>query len=175
MSTRKEPFEALVVKKESDEFAELAEKPMMGSGQTVVTAAGAVTARFHGFDLQDRPLVTGLPDLPDQVVVAQTTLQLVTGQIGFTVVVLFDHSDTRRPIIVGVIQTTRLKSSVAVPADAVAMEADGERFLVSAERAAVEIGSADRDTGAGTQEARSSNDDSQAGVVTGVLIGFRDQ
>ena len=40
---------------------------------------------------------------------------------------------------------------------------------------AVEMAWADSDIGVGTQKIRPPNDSAQPGVVTGVLIGFRDQ
>jgi hypothetical protein len=93
----------------------------------------AVTARLHGFDLDDRPLLAGVPGLPGEVVPARTTVPLQRSQIDSTVVLVFDHGDARRPIVLGVMQDERPAAVEAQPRR-VAVQADDERLVVSAER-----------------------------------------
>src|SRR3954465_9355978 len=100
MSIVRDPFEVLVVEEEATTFDALARKPV------AAPAAGslpiAVTARLHAFDLSDRPLVVGVPDLPHEIVVARTTVPLMRNHVGSTVVLVFEQGDPRRPIIIGV-------------------------------------------------------------------------
>lgn len=135
MSTRKDPFEVLVLEKESDDFAELADKPMMGSTQAAVTAAGAVTARLHGFDVDEQPLLAGVPGLTHEIVAARSTVPLLRQHAGATVVVLFDRGEVRRPIVVGVLQDRRATVQPApVPAPLVSAQVDDQRIVLTAER-----------------------------------------
>jgi hypothetical protein len=135
MSTRKDPFEVLVVEKESDDFAELADRPVMGSTQAAVTAAGAVTARLHGFDLDEQPMLASIPGLANEIVAARSTVPLLRQHTGATVVVLFDGGDVRRPIVVGVIQDPRSTVQQApVLAPLVSAQVDDQRIVLTAER-----------------------------------------
>jgi hypothetical protein len=95
--------------------------------------AGAATARLHGFDLDERPLVIGLPDLPHQIVSARTTVSLLRRDTGATVVVLFEDGDLRRPIIVGVVQDSR-SALPATPAPVVSAQVDDQKVVLTAER-----------------------------------------
>ena len=125
----------LVVGNESDDFAELADRPMMGSTQAAVTAAGAVTARLHGFDLDEQPLLAGIPGLTREIVAARSTLPLLRQHTGATVVILFDRGDVRRPIVVGVLQDPRATLQAApVPAPLVSAQVDDQRIVFTAER-----------------------------------------
>jgi hypothetical protein len=94
--------------------------------------AAFATGRFHGFDLDDRPLASGLAELPGEVVPARTTVRLAQSMIGAEVVVVYAGGDARRPIIVGVLQDT-VRTPPAERQE-VAIEADDERFVVTAER-----------------------------------------
>jgi Domain of unknown function (DUF6484) len=134
MSIVKDPFEVIVIEEESDDFAALSRKPVAVSSRPAPTALPqAATARFHGFSLDDEPLITGLANLPGEVVTARTTVSLVQAQIGSTVVLLFDQDDVRRPIIVGVLQDRR--PVLTEPrGHAVSVQSDDERFVVTAER-----------------------------------------
>lgn len=106
------------------------------SDSAPTAAARFTTGRFHGFDLDDRPLVAALAELPGEIVAARTTVRLARSMIGAGVVVVYEGEDARRPIIVGVLQDTlRAAPTVTeVPPRSVAIEADGERFVVTAER-----------------------------------------
>ncbi len=118
---------------EIDEVAALLGRPAAPASAPSPVLPEAVTATFHGFDLDDRPLVAGVPGLPVDVVAARTAVPLTRSQIGSTVVVVFEHGDARRPIILGVLQ-----GGSAAPEGArsqpVSIQADDERFVVSAER-----------------------------------------
>jgi hypothetical protein len=134
MSTRKDPFEVLVVEKELDDFAKLADRPLMGSPQAAVTAAVAVTARLHGFDLDEQPLLAGIPGLRHEIVAARSTVSISRQQTGATVVVLFERGDARRPIIVGVLQDPRAtRQPVALP-EPLSAQVDEQRIVLTAER-----------------------------------------
>ena len=95
---------------------------------------GAATARFNGFDLDDRPTVSGLADLDGEILTAQTTVALQRAQIGATVVLLFERGDLRRPIIVGVLQERSLEPTEDVAAPPVSAQADDNRIVIVAER-----------------------------------------
>jgi len=135
MTTRKDPFEVLVVETDPDDFAELTDRPMMGSTQAAVTAAGAVTAHLHGFDLDEQPLLVSIPGLAHEIVAARSTVPLLREHTGATVVVLFDRGDVRRPIVVGVLQDPRTTLQPApVPAPLVSAQVDDQRIVLAAER-----------------------------------------
>ena len=135
MSSVKDPFEIVVVEDTSDLFEALARKPVAAT-EPHAAVAGAVTARIHGFDLEDQALIAGLADLPGEIVRARSTVPLLRSQIGGTVVVLFEAGDVRRPIIVGVLDQG-FGAERAMPAstsNAVAVQADDTRLVLSAER-----------------------------------------
>ena len=125
MSHETDPFDVLVI--EDDEAP--AER-----GPAVTPVRGAETARFHGFDLQDQPLLAEVPGLPGEVVAARSTVPLLRAQVGARVVVLFERGDVRRPIVVGVLQDQAVREAAAAPQPAVSVEADDQRLLFSAER-----------------------------------------
>jgi len=138
MSALEDPFRILVIEEESGEFAALSRRPVTAS-QTLASTPSAlpsvVTARLHGFDLEEQPLVTGLPDLPGEIVVARTTVPLLSAHSGATVVLSFEGGNLRRPIIMGVLQD---QSQPAAAADSlpplVLVQADDDRLVLSAER-----------------------------------------
>jgi len=134
MSTGKDPFELLVVEHEYGDFATLATRAVVAAPASGAATHAATTARFYGFDLTDHPLVTGLAEAPHEVITARSTIPLVTQHIGSEVVVLFDSGDYHRPIVVGVIQEGRRNDSAEVAATPLSFRADGEQFVVSAER-----------------------------------------
>jgi len=130
MSVVDDPAKVLFVE-ETDEVAALIGRPRARA--PVVALPAAVTARFHGFDRDERPLVAGLPGLPGEIVTARSTVPLLMSQVGSTVVLVFEHGEARRPIIVGVLQDERAAAPGTEPQH-VSVEADDERFVVSAER-----------------------------------------
>ena len=97
--------------------------------------SGAGTARLHAFDLDEQPLISGLPELPGQIVPARTTVPLLRAHIGSSVVVLFERGDARQPIIVGVLQDSRSKApALTNPPDSVSVQVDDQRLVLTAER-----------------------------------------
>jgi hypothetical protein len=95
----------------------------------------AATARLHGFDLEERPLLVGLPGLPHEIVAGRTTVSLLRQQIGSSVVVLFEQGDIRRPIVVGVLQGTGAPLPAApVPVPLVSAQVDDQKVVLTAER-----------------------------------------
>jgi hypothetical protein len=127
-------FKVLTIEDEASEFAALTGRSV-ATPVTGAAASSVVTARFHGFDLEDHPLLTEVPGLPHEVVLARSTVPLLRNQIGASVVVVFEDGDLKRPIVVGVIREHELP--VATNGDSqrlVTVVADDDSVLVSAER-----------------------------------------
>jgi hypothetical protein len=132
MSTwRDNPFEVVLVEENVDDaFSDLTKRRATPSS---VDLPSAVTARLHGFDLDERPLVAGLPQVPHEIVPARSTVPLLRQQINSSVVVLFEQGNPRRPIIVGVLQDSSV-SAAAIPAALVSARVDEQRVILTAER-----------------------------------------
>lgn len=132
MSIVKEPLNVSVVDEGEDALNECRRAQHLP--QTLANQHAAVTGRFVGFDLEDQPLIGGLPELPGEIVPARTTVALKREQIGATVAMLFDRGNPRRPIICGVLQEHRAIS----PADGAlrqgSVQIDDDRLVLSAER-----------------------------------------
>jgi len=135
MSTLKDPFELLIVEEGLDDFEALSRKSVNAASPPAAPPEAA-TARFHGFDHDDQPLVTGVAGLPHEIVPAQTTVPLLRSHIGSRVVLLFEDGDRRRPIVVGVLQQPRrpVADAAGVPQPLVYVQADDDRLVLSAER-----------------------------------------
>jgi len=136
MGALEDPFEALTADEATNNFTPLREAPLASSRENVPTqAAGALIARFHGFDIEDRPLVSGIAQLPGEVVLARTTVPLLREVIGSDVVVLCEQGNPRRPIIMGIISS---RPSYSVDSrrqsNMVSIQADEDRYVISAER-----------------------------------------
>jgi hypothetical protein len=135
MSTVEDPFGPLVVEVLEDDFEALTRR---AAGMRLPPAAavpGAATARLEGFDLEDQPVLAGVPGLAGELVPARTSVQLLREQIGSTVVVLFEGGDVRRPIVVGVLQGRPSPSATGVaPAPLVSARIDDQRVVLTAER-----------------------------------------
>lgn len=99
--------------------------------RTTASAAPAI-ARLHGFDLLEQPLLSGLRGRDGQLVAARSTVALKHGMRGREVLVVFADGDLDRPVITGVLQPGGAIAEPAPPA--IAVSADGERQLISAER-----------------------------------------
>jgi hypothetical protein len=135
MSGLKDPFDVIVLEEGADDFAALSRRPSVTTSAETASLPSAATARFHGFSLDDQPLVTGVAAIPREIVHARTTVPLVRAQIGSTVVLLFENNDVRRPIIVGVVQDRPpALAAPGAPAPLIAVQADDDRFVVTAER-----------------------------------------
>ena len=126
----------VAVEERSDEFAELTRRSVAPAPSQALSALpGAATARLHGFDLEEQPLLVGLPGLPNELVAGRTTVSLLRQQIGASVVVLFEQGDVRRPIVVGVLQGSGVPLPAApMPAPLVSAQVDDERIVLTAER-----------------------------------------
>lgn len=133
MSKVDEPLKMPASEETVDEFDVLSSKSVK-SPELVATLPSAVTARFYGFDFDDRPLVVELPDRSDELVVARTTVHLSPEQIGSSVLLVFEAGDVGRPIIIGVLQTSHSALEVAPAQKPFSVDADGERCVISAER-----------------------------------------
>ena len=104
----------------------------------VTRGSSAATARLHGFDIDDQPLICEVRDLPHEIVRARTTVSLSTAHIGSSVVVLFEAGDLRRPIILGVLcDRPLLAEKDSEPQPVVDAHVDGTRLVLSAEREVV--------------------------------------
>jgi hypothetical protein len=132
MSTLKDPFE-LVVEEIADDFERLTRT--VTAHPSLTSLSSATIARFHGFDLDDTPLVVELPGISHELIRARTTVSLQRTDIGSPVVLLFEDGDVRRPIVVGVVQGGARRSSEQINSEPlVSVQADDERFVVSAEQ-----------------------------------------
>jgi len=129
-----DPFEVLVVDPATDKdvFAELTRGDV---AEPIAPALPAtVTVRLYGFELDETPLVVGLPGISHEVVSARATTTLLRWQIGSDVVVVFDQGEVRRPIIIGVLQNPRALPPAPVPEPLVSAQVDDQRVELTAER-----------------------------------------
>lgn len=132
MGTLEDPFEPLAMEQTSDELAVLTRRPI-AHHEPASLAVGVVTARLHGFDVDDRPLIASLPQLPGEVLAARTTVALRRSMVGSELVVALEAGDPRKPIILGVIQEQPDAPSQEAGSRPI-VEADGERYVITAER-----------------------------------------
>ena len=135
MGATEDRFEPLITEISADDFVALSQKPV-GIGVGLTYSNAAALAKFHNFDLDDCPIISELLQLPGEVLRARTTIKLTQTQIGAQVVVMFENGDVRLPIIVGVLQQPIPFSQIAeaMPVQQVSVNADNDRFVVSAER-----------------------------------------
>jgi hypothetical protein len=135
MGKLEDPCEIPVVDETTSDFSTLVHRPPdMAETSVVPMALAAATGFLHGFDIEGQPLVCGLAQLPGEVVAARTTVALKRRMVGEAAIVLFDQGDPRRPIIVGVVQPGVPQAEAAEDPSGLAIQADGERYVVSAER-----------------------------------------
>lgn len=128
-----DPFELVVVEQDANEFSELTRREVASPSSPAPT--GAATARLHGFDLDEQPLVVGLPSLPYEIVTARTTIALLRHHVGSTVVVVFESGDVRRPIILGVVHDAHSNVPASQPpSPVVSAQIDDQRLVLTAER-----------------------------------------
>jgi hypothetical protein len=136
MGTVNDPFEALTFECNGDFFEDLTRRPVGKRPEVAVSVAAAVvTARLHGFAIDDSPVLAALPQLPGELVDARTAVPLRREEIGATVIVVFDGGEVRRPIVLGVLQDTIARRSVATEdARRVTVQVDDQRHEIVAER-----------------------------------------
>ena len=136
MGTTEDRFEPLVAEIVADDFVALSQKTVGRRIGLSVQSNAAILAKFHSFDLDDCPIISDLPQLPGEVLRARATIKLTQSQIGAQVVLMFENSDSRLPIIVGVLQQPIpfMPIAEAKPIQQVSVTADDDRFVVSAER-----------------------------------------
>lgn len=96
--------------------------------------APPAVGRLQGFNLLDQPLIANLAGRDGELLTARTTVPLRRSMIGRDVLVVFDRGDVRAPIIVGVIEAGALASDPPSPEVSVAVQVDGERHVIEAER-----------------------------------------
>lgn len=95
-------------------------------------SGGVVTARFDGFDIKGQPVVSGGSS---GAITARTTVSLQGVSVGTEVVILCERNDLEHPIIIGVLQESKLDpKSAERRTHSVSIEADGQRQIISAER-----------------------------------------
>ena len=128
-----DPFRPLTNEQGVGDFKSLVRK-LATLDETPAALPTAVTAQFCGFNLDDGPLVSGLPGLPDEIVLAQTIIPLLRDQIGSQVVVLFDRGEVRRPIVIGLLQKACPSSKRTAAAPLVSVQSDDQRLVLTAER-----------------------------------------
>lgn len=135
MGAMENPFEVLEVEATTDDFSALSSKPatLARPGPAPMPGAASI-GRLHGFDLEDRPLVSGLALAPGEVLVARTTVPLLRKMVGTGVLLLFEEGDARRPIIVGVLQDCAPDSEPREKHRQYSVEADEDRHVITAER-----------------------------------------
>jgi len=129
-----DPFELVTLEQEGTEFSVLQHRDAMLS-VVPVALPSVSTARLHGFDLGERPLLVGLPGVPYEIVAARATLPLLRAHVGSNLVVLFDEGDVRRPIVIGVLEEPRAGlPGAAVPAPLLTAQVDDQKIVLKAER-----------------------------------------
>ena len=135
MRVVEDPFQALGLNETGDDLAALVRKPAVLADAAPPVTSGALVARLHGFDLDDRPLVSNLELLPGQIVTARTTTSLLREMIGASVLTLCEKGNPSLPIIIGVLQPPASFPVHQQGMDRrVSVQADGERYEITAER-----------------------------------------
>ncbi|MFT7774177.1 DUF6484 domain-containing protein [Roseateles sp.] len=133
MDRATDPFIPLV-ETAVDDFDALERRDMSSSlhmSPAMPYAAPAI-ARLRGFDLLEQPLIHALAAHPGEVLACRSTVVLRQAMVGRDVLVLFEGGDTRKPIIVGLIEPAALQPAAPSPST---IQVDGsERQLIEAER-----------------------------------------
>jgi hypothetical protein len=131
-----ELFDCVAV--ENDRTASRAEDrpPTRGAdSRPAIALPAAMTARLHGFTMAEHPLLSGVPGLPMEIVPARSTCPLHYEDIGRNVLVLFEHGDARRPIVVGVLrEPSSAMQGNGSPPDLVSVQRDDDRLVLTADR-----------------------------------------
>ena len=131
-----DPFEPLAALPVGDGFEALPRRP--AAARPPEPAPGAVCVGvLRGFDLLERPLVSGVPGLERELVPARSTIALRHEMIGTDVTLASHNGDWGRPIILGVVLDDPLHPPHAGAASVPAAQVDGERLVIEAQREVV--------------------------------------
>ena len=95
-----------------------------------IPAGGVIVGKFAGFDDTGNPLVDFVADVSHEGIVARTIIALGKNQVGFDVVLAFEHGDLEKPIITGMLWQP--ESSLAQQAPEAQL--DGERVVLTAKK-----------------------------------------
>ncbi len=128
-----QPFVALESVAPTTDFKALERRPAATPTLASHAAAQPAVGTLEGFDLLEQALVGHLAALPGQVIASRSALALKRSMVGRQVLLMFEAGDLARPIIVGVLEPHPLMTPTEPP-QPVAVEADGERHLIQAER-----------------------------------------
>jgi uncharacterized protein YjlB len=117
----------------SDDFAMLLAAPVDAAAASAdpVRIDGIVVGTLVGFaDAGATPLVTYREQPGTAAIAARSTVDLQGSHIGKQTVLMFEHGDPHRPIVVGCL---RNENAAGLPSsEQVHVEADGQRLVVSA-------------------------------------------
>ncbi len=131
MSTEQDPFVPLHSEPSAgDDFAALAARRVRSAASPA--AASVTVAQLYGFDVLDRPLLSGLASCPGEVITARSTIALRRDMLSSEVLVLFENGDPTRPIIAGVLQDH--VPLPPLPHHGLSVFVDETRHVVTAER-----------------------------------------
>lgn len=130
----KDPFVPLCSEAPDQEAPPLPQRDVGSPSLGLLAGGVAVVGRLHGFDLEDRPIIGDVPHAPGQLLTGRSTIALRRAMRGREVVVLFDGGDVQRPIIIGLLEPSALDEVSAPPPPGITIEADQERYVVTAER-----------------------------------------
>lgn len=136
MGRMDDPFAAWASDEQAAPVAVTARASGTASAAGSVPLASVVTGRLQGFDLDDHPLICGLPLSAGLAITARTTVDLRRSMIGQSVVVAFEQGDAAWPIVIGVLQAPAPSPAALAQSSSrpLSVYADDQRFVVSAER-----------------------------------------
>jgi hypothetical protein len=122
----------------SNEFADLVEAPDAANTPDEPAAAtridGVVIGKLVGFkDRGDTPLITYPGQPGPAALAAMRMIDLHTAHVGREVVLAFERGNPQRPIILGCLHEHDDRAQLP-RGDSVQLEADGQRFVLSADR-----------------------------------------
>lgn len=99
---------------------------------TLDKLSGVVTGTLIGFKDEGRTPLVLFPGQPGSAAIDATSVVDLRGMdIGRQVALMFENSDPRRPVIMGLLRTARAWPLEEAPAN-VEVDADGERLVVTA-------------------------------------------
>jgi hypothetical protein len=122
------PFaQAVETAGEAEAFAAL----LRGRTSTPASVPGGVAlATLRGFDLDERPLLAGVSQLPGELVAARSTVALRRNMVGASVVIVHVAGDPLQPIVIGVLHDEPSVRPVNVQVDGEALVLEAEREIV---------------------------------------------